>query len=85
MRKDIQYIIIITTFLGIKTMGFIETMQMPPMGGGLKLTALMFCKRSLNETDTRDQWNTHYYSNSIHTSDNIISYRRDNVGNFNLR
>ena len=71
-------------------MGFIETMQMPPAGGGwggLKLTALMFFKCSLNETDTWDQWNTHYYSNSIHTciSDNIIiSYGRDNAGNFEL-
>ena len=68
-------------------MGFIETMQMPPVGGGgLNLTALMFCKCSLNETDTRDQWNTHYYSNSIHTciSDNIISYCKDNAGNFEL-
>ena len=68
-------------------MSFIETMQMPPCGGGaLKLTALMFCKRLLNETDNREQWNSHYYSNSIRTciSDNIISYRRDNAGNFKL-
>lgn len=64
-------------------MSFIETMQMPPV---LKVTALTFCKRLLNETDNRDQRNTHYYSNSIHTfiSDNIISYCRDNAGNFEL-
>ena len=44
------------------TLIFIKPCSCPPGGEGaglLKFTTLMFRKRTLNETDTRDLWNTH--------------------------